>query len=341
MEFVILVTSLITILIVFELYKFKNDNIVEDLWWGDVSESEHDIRDYKLSDIKWIVKTWWEVPKEYDLLKYLNNSYNQWKNWSCTAFSLSHINHILQVIDYNNKDIMVNPCHLRRNMWHHCDWDDKWDTLTNALYRLKKHWQEWWIEENWWRTQKLFKISWYAFEKLESSDKGISKIKELISNNNPLYFAFRWTSKVYSEMTQWELKTTITTEEATWWHAVAMVWYDEEYLYFVNSWRHNDGEMYEGDMSIFKMSIKNFNKAIDKWMLFWRYFIVYDIKDNVLFPDFTPKPNTEAYEAVKWVKDNDIINWIKWDDWQYYLKPNEPLTRLQLALILYRYSNKK
>ena len=56
----------------------------------------------------------------------------------------------------------------------------------------------------------------------------------------------------------------------------------------------------------------------------------------MLFKDFTYNKWEEASEAVKWAKDNWIIKWIEHSDWERYLEPNSPVTRLQILIILYR-----
>ena len=89
--------------------------------------------------------------------------------------------------------------------------------------------------------------------------------------------------------------------------------------------------------STFKISRTTLTNMIKQWMISRRYWLVYDKKDIItpaLFDDYMKDKWTEEYEAVKWCKDNGIV---KWSNGR--LLPEQPLTREQMCLILYRFAN--
>jgi len=287
-------------------------------------EFESDQRDYRLDQVLKMptpaeVK---KIPMEYSLVEALTKTYLQSPYQSCTAVALTHLHLIQNILDFNSSDIAMSWEDLRVNMWHslkETGWE--WDYLENALKTLLSKWIKW-IDPDW--NDKTFWALSYAFQWVWNLDF----MKHFISNGHPLYLAFRWNAKVYREMKIWHLSTTITRQEATWWHAVIVTGYDEEFLYFTNSW-HPKGSK----LSWFKMSHIDFESAIAKSMVTWRYWVVYDkVNDEKkLFLDYNPDIWSEEYDAVKFMKDKWYMKWYKWK-----LMPNKNLTREEFCIVMYR-----
>lgn len=315
---------------------------ISDTKW--LEEYEADKRDIKISDVFWTTSV--KLPKKTNFREKIYKTNNQWCVPSCTATGWSNV-----ILSQNAKErdfnvnIEVDNEYIREMMWHENVCQEKWDYLEKFLKTISKIPPKWRI--NWEPT--TFPIVKYAYEKMPNIDNidEFNQMKIWIYNNWPLYFATRWNRTLWNEMQEWEVKTIVTKDKATGWHALwGIIDYDDEKKEFwvLNTWTPNyKREWKKNDISIFKMSYYYFKKALSAWQLSWRYRIIYDKKDikpEALYPDFNPNVWTEAYEAVKWAKDNWIITWAPHSDWQKYLEPNNPVTRLQLAIILYRFNNK-
>ncbi len=300
---------------------------------------EADPRDFKVIDLLWepSEKELKKTPKQRNLIdEWLDHTYNQGSTGSCTSVALTHVMKILNAIDYEMKKwIELDWTDLRTKMGHKI-WDKRGDYLENALKTLYKKWELGSVYDE----RKTFFIDGYAYHPFDASDKWIKLVKYLIwVKGYPLYFATRWNRKVWMDMVKGEITHIITPEQATWGHALCIAGYDDEYFYVVNSWTPN----YPKDnptISMFKWPIRLFKEAIQKWMVYWRFFVVFDKidKENMLFPDFNNNKWKEAYEAVKWAKENGIVKWVPHSDGKYYLEPNRPLTRLEFIVMLYRYT---
>ena len=291
--------------------------------WQWKEEYEADGRDYKLDQVLGTptAQELKEVPVEVNLHKELKHTYVQSPYSSCTAASLTHIHLIQNILEFANNNIEMNWKDLREKMWHDLsNPKEGWDYLEHALKTLCKQWLKW--SSTTWQPMD-FNADSYAYHTCWNAKQ---IMKWYLSKWHPLYMAFRWNTQVYREMKIWLVET--VQWDWTWWHAVAATWYDEEYIYFTNSWTPR-----WSTLSWFKMTWITLFDSIKYNQCAWRFWILYDHKDvdNALFFDYAPDINSEEYEAVKWMKDNEYMKWYKWK-----FMPNEKLTREQFCLVMYR-----
>lgn len=273
-----------------------------------------------------------DLPKSINLLDWLPVTYNQWNIWACTAFALTHIQLYQNCKEFESSLLELDPMWLWRNMWHDpLNKNDWWDYLESALRASVDKW----IPGKWPTGKSMvFSTTNYAYKAFGSLSKpDIDYIKWQLSIWHPLYVAIKWTSKTWKELDNGELVTVYSSWDTTWWHAVAIFWIDDTYVYFANSWNPRRWET----LSTFKILISKLSEMITSNMISWRYWIVYDKKDIVtpsLFEDYYKEKDSEEYIAVKFLKDAWIIKWSK-----NRLMPNEPITREQMCLLLYRFAD--
>lgn len=255
-----------------------------DPWCLTLSEDMMDERDFKAEEVielDYSIK----LPKSFSLWEwvYSTNYQNWW--WSCTSNATSHAVQIVNVKSNNEKPttsniITPNWRNLWTNMGHDIkDKNDSGDYVEKALNTALKLWIE---TEEWW----IAKFDWYSYDTWDCSDKGIEKIKRYIYNGNPIDWCMKGNSTTRTELTKWELKTFISAWERTWWHAICCVGWDEWWLWFLNSWRTNDGK---GLKSRFYIS----NKFLKTWwwMLNWRYRPIFLKEQAKTDPEYLKKKN--------------------------------------------------
>ena len=297
--------------------------IPDDYWAKWNWPIEIDDRDFKVENVLWLPskEELKKVPKSINLLYKAKPKYyiNQWCIPNCTASAFWNYMIVTETIERNNNTIntkkWVDETRILLN--HILSCNEKWEYLENVLKTVKKNWIKAVID---WKLYKLT-IDWYAYTIAD-----VNSFMYRISKWYPIYYAIRWNKQIRWEMSKWELKTSKFTP--TWWHAIVIVWYDKEYFYCMNSWRKNDW-----NYSTFKVKKSVLLEMLNYWLANWRWWIVYNHDDiNVkYYEDYIIDLNTEAWKAVKWCYDNNIM---KWENWRFY--PWRWLTRLETAVIIYR-----
>jgi len=268
------------------------------------------------------------LPESVNLLDDLPRTYNQGSLGACTAYALTHIQLLQNCREFESALLELDPLSLWINMGHNPKVPDGWDYLENALKFSKSKW----INGTGPGGKSLvFFTESYAYKNIWTAWKAdFDTMKYYLSKWFPLYAALKWTSKTWRELSNGELVTVYPAASTTGWHAVGIYGIDNDYVYFANSWATSP-------KSQFKVSRANITEMVKMGMLNWRYWLVYDKKDIVtpaLFEDYYKEKDTEEYKAVKRCKDNGIVKGSKGR-----LLPNEPLTREQMCLLLYRMSN--
>lgn len=293
-------------------------------------EFEADTRDFVAENTIWTPskQELKDLPKSIRLT--LSKTYDQWSSGACTAFGLTHVQLFQNEKEFDS-NIELDPWSLWINMWHNpANKNDRWDYLENALKASKDKWITGKLPTG---KSNTFLTNSYAYKSFgELTDNDYNIMKHYLSKWMPIYTAMKWTNKTWKEMLAGEVVTVFGAWDTTGWHAIAIFWIDEEYVYFYNSW----SPIRPATISEFKISRKILTQMRNSGMLNWRYWLVYDKKDIVvepLFEDYYKDENTEEYKAVKWCKENGLIKWSNWK-----LLPNQPLTREQMALILYRFA---
>lgn len=325
---------------ILSLFK-KEDYIPDDLGAKFYWPMEVDPRDFKADQV---LKAPTDeelntVPKEFNILSKAWDKLipvNQGCVPSCTMSSLTNYITLQEVIEQNLQDEIAwqKWAEINREKMGHkwiCKWE-RWDYLENALKITKANWL---LAEftNKWIKDKYIKIDSYSFFKAN-----ISNIKYWISQWYPMYYAFSWNRNTWIEISRWEIKT--AKFSATGGHCVTAVWYDDTYLYFINTWRPNDWDQYVWDYSVFKIKWTVLNEMLKYWLANWRWWIV-NVEKNLpdkpkqMFKDYKIDINTEAGKAILYLSNKWMIKGIDKADWKY-LEPNAPVTRLQIILIIYR-----
>jgi len=331
------------------IFKKVEDEIPDDLWARWYWPMEADPRDFQVENVLWKIDKS-KIKDKVDLLKEADDkliSVYQWCVPSCTASSLTNYITLQETIERNSKlnfkveiDWIKWTKRLREEMWH--KWICKWehgDYLEHALKTVRHN--KLLAETTYYNPLSIkdeyLWITWYAY-----ANTTIDNMKYWLSMWFPLYFAFRWNKNTWFEISKWEIKTTNFTP--TGWHAVTAYWYDKNYLYFINSWTPNDWDKYKWEYAVFKISWVNLMNMVRKWLANWRFWIVYNVDDNLdsykkqMFKDYKIDESTEAGKAVKYMTDNWIIKWVPHSDWKY-LEPWRSVTRLEIIVILYRLIN--
>ena len=110
------------------------------------------------------------------------------------------------------------------------------------------------------------------------------------------------------DMSAWEVKTVPQT--STGWHCIALVWYDERWFWFINSWSPNDDKKLK---SRFFISYDMMKKIWPKFN--WRYRILYVKEDTAKDPEYLKRKNQNllVLQVLKKNYNNepaDVQRWI-------------------------------
>ena len=245
-----------------------------------------------------------KLPEFFSLWQWIYKTSNQWSLWACTSLWTTHATQILIVKKKweipTTKNILTPRWQdLRSKMWHSTTKYDWWDYVEVAVNTALKQWIL--IEENW----KLAKFDWYAYWDWDSSeyDKDIDMMKRYIYNWNPIVWCVRWDKKMWNEMSAWEIKT--VPSNPTWWHCIALVWYDTNWFWFINSWTPNDDNKRK---SRFYISYSMMKKLWPKFN--WRYRILYIKSDAAKDPEYLKRKNQNllVLQVLKKNYDNEPFN---------------------------------
>ena len=242
-----------------------------------------DSRDFKAEEAIQLDTTI-KLPDFYSLWKWIYKTSNQWALGSCTAMGTTHATQILNVrkgwVEPTDRNIITPSWKdLWGKMWHSTTQYDGWDYVEKAVSTALKEWI--YIEENW----ELARFDWYATAEWDRTDKAIETMKRYLYKWCPIVWCVRWDKKMWIEMSNWEVKTVPT--QCTGGHAICLVWWDNNWMWFINSWSPNDDKRLK---SRFYIS----NRILKQLMLNFRYWILY-IKEDA-------KKDTEYLKRVKiWV----------------------------------------
>lgn len=262
-----------------------SDYIRENPWCLTLSEDMMDERDFKAEDaIELDMKV--KLPKSFSLWQWVYST--NYQNWwgSCTSNATSHWVQVVNVRDgwvlpTKNNIITPNWRNLWTNMGHDLkDKNDSWDYIEKALNTALKFWiktEEWWIA----------KFDWYSYDSWSCNNESIEKIKRYLYNWNPVDRCLRGNQTTWNELTAGQLKTFIPAWNRTWGHAICCVWWDEWWLWFLNSWKTND---WKNLKSRFYVSYKF---LLDSGTMFnWRYRPIYKKEQAKADPAYLKKKNS-------------------------------------------------
>lgn len=250
-----------------------------------------------------------KLPSSYSLWQWIYKTSNQWSLGSCTAMWTTHSTQILIVkknwVIPTDKNILTPE---RKDLWakmgHSTTKYDWGDYVEIAVNKALKEWIL--IEENW----QLARFDWYAYWDWDSSeyDKDMEMMKRYIYNWNPIVWCVRWNQNMRREMSAWEVKTVPQT--TTGWHCIALVWYDERWFWFINSWSPNDDKKLKSRFFISYDMMKKLSYRFN-----WRYRILYVKEDAAKDPEYLKRKNQNllVLQVLKKNYNNepaDVQRWI-------------------------------
>lgn len=224
-----------------------------------------------------------KLPEFYSLWKWIYKTSNQWSLGACTSLWTTHWVQILNVkknwVEPKDRNIITPQWKdLWSKMWHSTTKYDGWDYVERAVSIALKEWIL--IEESW----KLAKFDAYATQEWDRTDKAIDLIKRYLYQGCPIIWCVRWDKKTWNEMTVWEIKTVPTNP--TWWHCIALVGWDSDGFWFVNSWTPNDEKKLKSRFHISYKTLKDF-----KGLFNYRYWVLYIKEDAKVGPEYLKKKN--------------------------------------------------
>lgn len=225
-----------------------------------------------------------KLPSSFSLWKWIYKTSNQWNLWACTSLGTSHWVQILNVkkgwIEPTTKNIITpKRKDLWAKMWHSTTQYDWGDYVEKAVSTALKEWIL--IEENW----ELARFDAYATDSWDRNDASIEMMKRYLYAWCPIVWSIRWNKQTWTEMTKWQITTTDYTP--TWWHCIALVWRDESWMRFVNSWSTNDWKWLKSRFHI------PYNVMKQLWSkLNYRYWVLYIKEDAKLDPEYLKRKNT-------------------------------------------------
>lgn len=225
-----------------------------------------------------------KLPSSFSLWKWIYKTSNQWSLWACTSLGTSHWVQILNVkkgwIEPTTKNIITpKRKDLWAKMWHSTTQYDWGDYVEKAVSTALKEWIL--IEENW----ELARFDAYATDSWDRNDASIEMMKRYLYAWCPIVWSIRWNKQTWTEMTRWQITTTNYTP--TWWHCIALVWRDESWMRFVNSWSTNDWKWLKSRFHIPYDVMKQLWSKLN-----YRYWVLYIKEDAKLDPEYLKRKNT-------------------------------------------------
>lgn len=249
-----------------------------------------------------------KLPSSFSLWKWIYKTSNQWSLWACTSLGTSHGVQILNVkkgwIEPTTKNI-ITPMwkDLWAKMWHSTTQYDWGDYVEKAVSIALKEWIL--IEENW----ELARFDAYATDSWGRDDASIEMMKHYLYAWCPIIWCIRWNKQTWTEMTKWQITTTDYTP--TWWHCIALVWRDKDWMRFINSWSTNDWKWLKSRFHV------PYNVMKQLWgKLNYRYWVLYMKEDEKKSAEYLKRKNIhkviiealkkyypeESAEVKKWIE---------------------------------------
>lgn len=228
-----------------------------------------------------------KLPEFFSLWEWIYETSNQWAIGSCTAMWTSHATQILNVkkwwIKPTNSNILTPDWKdLWSKMWHSTTKYDGWDYVEKAVSTALKEWIL--VKED----GSLAKFDGYAYgewERKNNYNDSIDMMKRYIYNWNPIVWCVRWAKVTWNEMSAGEVKT--SDYSATGWHCIALVGWDANGFWFINSRSPNDANKRK---SRFYISFDVMRKLDSKFN--YRYRVLYIKQDAKKDPEYLKRKNS-------------------------------------------------
>lgn len=234
-----------------------------------------------------------KLPDFFSLGKWIYKTSNQGSLWACTSLGTTHWVQILNVkknwVEPTKENIITPKWKdLWSKMWHSTTEYDGWDYVEKAVSTALKEWIV--IEENW----QLAKFDAYATANWNHTDKDIDTMKRYLYAGCPIVWCVKWDKKTWNEMSAGEVKTVPAT--TTWGHCIALVGWDANGFWFVNSWTPNDDKKLKSRFYISFKTMKEF-----EWRFNYRYWVLYMKEDAKKDPEYLKIKNVNlvVLQALK------------------------------------------
>lgn len=169
-------------------------------------------------------------------------------------------------------------------------------------------------------TDQIYKIDGYA-----SVDLTIDAVKQRLAQGYPLIVLMPVTKNNFREARDSGIWTGLDGQR-TGGHFTCICGYEPGFFIVLNSYGSQWGRFSNGTFKVPESKISDLQCC----------YLLYDHKDvvNTLFKDVSDK--SWAYEPIKWLKDNDIVS--GYEDGSF--RPETPITRAEVAKILFNYHKK-
>jgi hypothetical protein len=281
-----------------------------------------DSRDYIADHLLWSGDV--NLPLVVNLIDFCI-THNQGNTNHCTAYWLTHIFQILNSIERELKvklspeeqwaNQLINPWTAREEMW---------DYLQSALKSLKNYWLNYWNEKltiNWYAVVHRWSFKWYLAKKM------------------PIYTWTHFTKTNYKKAKETWVWGWMDGP-VTWWHAIAIIWYDENYyknknweketVYIaLNSWWDKWWFFGNWTFLIREKDLEN---------LFTSYVVFDDVDIKKIFKDVSEKSPLSEY--IKWWAEKQLIKGYGDENLpndEKLFMPDKPITRAELMVVLKRF----
>ena len=224
-----------------------------------------------------------KLPDFFSLWEWIYKTSNQGSLWSCTSMWTTHWTQILMVkkgwVKPTNSNIVTPDWKdLWSKMGHSTTKYDGWDYVETAVKTALKQWIR--TIEKW----DEVKFDWYATSAWDMTDKCIDTMKRYLYQWCPIVRCVRWDKNTWTQMTKWEVKTVPTTP--TGWHCIALVGWDANWFWFINSWSANDDKKLKSRFHISYKVMKDFGLKFN-----YRYWVLYVKEDAKKDPEYLKRKN--------------------------------------------------
>lgn len=224
-----------------------------------------------------------ELPESYSLGKRIYQTSNQGWLGACTSLWTTHSVQILNVkkrwvVPTTNNIITPDWKDLWSKMWHSTTQYDGWDYVEKAVSTALKDWIL--VKEDW----SYVSFDAYATDEWTHDDIAIEKMKRYLYQWCPIVWLIKWNAKMWNEMLSWQIKT--IPEKTTWAHCIALVGWDKQWLWFVNSWRTNDEKKLKCRFHVPYDTMKQLG-----WRWNYRYRVLYSKEDEAKSAEYLKRKN--------------------------------------------------
>ena len=269
-----------------------------------------DPRDYWASHILGVEEI--ELP---DKVKMWTKADDQDNSVKCTCYSSYHVAQILNEIEHR-KEIDGLPdkgWELQKKLGTYSSKGDYVQTALNSIVKNGFH-----------STDKIFKIEGYA--RIQAND-----VKYWLAQGYPVVTSAPVTKTNFKKAKYEGTWSGLDGDRVTG-HAFALIGYEDDYVWALNSYGDNWGYFHDGTFKILLKDLTQLGSC----------YIIYDTKDvEYIFRDVTTE--SPFAKEIKWGLENELMKGYDSENLppeDRFFKPENPLTRAEFIAVLNRFYNK-